>query len=1352
MVNEKSAKKSTATSSSKNGKTTTSSSSSSSTSKVSSSSSTKSSSSTVVEKSGSQTSVHSGVQIAEVTDLQRTDSGASLLTGVTGTTATVEYVVTTPEMAAAAASRGKEHYIFGGTKITEVGSSSSDFIRHEADHVATDDASTSSAAQRRFKTGGATGTHALATVPEVSHFSETTSSSTSSVQQSSTSSVTQTTTGADGKVDVQSREWGTSKQRSSADEFHAKSGTGIEPEVRYAEKHSQAKVKFDTGKEGDVPLYERSANELERSIEQHGAAANPLEYHKESSDKLKYDHKTGKYLTSVSAREHSRVLDHGENIIDSLSLQHEPLKDGSDALNVVHEISDLSGGARQALRSTQRSAVDDATSQFVSKSSSSTSSSSTIQKTASTTSDMVSSITSQTQKTPTPSKPSDAISNVANIKDTTTTYTSKKWDNKTQQWKVIGESTVTERDTVRADKTSPPRKSMPAAGVPSKRAPSQPAAGVPSRPQAHTSSSRNERSSASKTATTSSSSTSITSSKTSTLDEKSAHESGFHADNLAPKVMLAAEPGANQQDVPAAVRSPSPAKSFSPSRKPATAAQPSPKSAVQPAQADSSAANRDLGETIIIESSSSTSASNMQATSSMQIFDATSNTWHTVDESGVRHSDFASSVQPPQQVHVVQPAAGVPSTRRETVPTVSVSESLTEVFDEKTHSWKTVDQLKRQTIGTNVGPLPAAGAPSLRTNPTPKHETTPKHEAKPKDTNKTTTKSSTDGLVLLDDFPTTSGDTIVIESSSSTSANSMQASSSTQIFDSTTNTWKTVDESGVRHSDFQASVQPPHVRPAAGAPSRRATAVAGPTPTSVHESVTEVFDEKSQQWKTVDQVKQHAVRTSPAHLPAAGTPSRRKDTSQNIDKPTEVFDDKTQTWKSHAADKPRPSDLPTAGAPSASRRTATLATGIDQTITKTTVTEAFDDKTQTWKVVDTVTEKSNSTQPLPSERPAAGAPSRRPVNARDVNITQTTVTEVFDEKTQMWRVVDAPSTSTKPVDRPLPSDRPAAGSPSRRKTNTPERATKTDANTVSEVFDEKTQTWKVVDSSTMHIETTDKGPTASPDFPSSSLLTKPTKSSLPTVDQFISDERISSSSSTNINNSTTTTISKEFDEKTKTWKVVDQSTVYERDNTTQPPKMPTPAAGAPSRRPTKDDRPKPTEVPKKPGTTSDQRSSTTHVYDERTKTWLTADEKTLKTKRPSIMRYINEASDGTVTTIYKKKMFDRRSGKWRVVEEKVYNNRHAEDHIPEMIDDVTNLTRTTYSTKVLDAKTGTWQVVEEKSFSDTKTVVPRDIVEEIERDHADVANITTTTEITKVHITYIQCILNTMLHVETNHS
>lgn len=147
--------------------------------------------------------------------------------------------------------------------------------------------------------------------------------------------------------------------------------------------------------------------------------------------------------------------------------------------------------------------------------------------------------------------------------------------------------------------------------------------------------------------------------------------------------------------------------------------------------------------------------------------------------------------------------------------------------------------------------------------------------------------------------------------------------------------------------------------------------------------------------------------------------------------------------------------------------------------------------------------------------------------------------------------------------------------------------------------------------------------------------------------------------------------------------------------------------------------------------TTDQKVSQ-QLYDEKTKTWREVDEKTIKSKRPSLIRYISKDNDGKYTTIYKRKLFDRRSGTWKVVDEKVYKNNNFNEHIPEVIEDVTNVTTTTYTTKVFDAKTNTWKIVDEQTYTDRNTQVPKDIADEIARDQPDIANITTTTELTKV--------------------
>lgn len=139
-----------------------------------------------------------------------------------------------------------------------------------------------------------------------------------------------------------------------------------------------------------------------------------------------------------------------------------------------------------------------------------------------------------------------------------------------------------------------------------------------------------------------------------------------------------------------------------------------------------------------------------------------------------------------------------------------------------------------------------------------------------------------------------------------------------------------------------------------------------------------------------------------------------------------------------------------------------------------------------------------------------------------------------------------------------------------------------------------------------------------------------------------------------------------------------------------------------------------------------------HLYDEKTKSWREVDEKTIKSKRPSLVRYVSKDNDGKFTTIYKRKLFDKRSGTWKVVDEKIYKNNNFNEHIPEVIEDETNITTTTYTTKVFDNQMNTWRIVDEQTFTDRNTLVPKDIAEEIARDKPDIANITTTTELTKV--------------------
>lgn len=238
-----------------------------------------------------------------------------------------------------------------------------------------------------------------------------------------------------------------------------------------------------------------------------------------------------------------------------------------------------------------------------------------------------------------------------------------------------------------------------------------------------------------------------------------------------------------------------------------------------------------------------------------------------------------------------------------------------------------------------------------------------------------------------------------------------------------------------------------------------------------------------------------------------------------------------------------------------------------------------------------------------------------------------------------------------------------------------------------------------------------------------------------------------------LNDSVTTYTSKAWDDKSKKWYVVDESTVNEgnivssdnRSNAASTSKTTTSTTANNNigkkliTTKTNNEATDKTKITNKKSTTSsakdiasNQTTISQQLYDEKSKKWVDVDEKTYTSKRPSLMRYVSQDNDGKYTTIYKKKVFDKRSGTWKVVEEKSYRNNYFNQHIPEVIDDVANTTTTTYVTKVFDTKTNTWKIVDEQSFTDTKTIVPADIAEEIARDQADVANIITTTEITKV--------------------
>lgn len=273
-----------------------------------------------------------------------------------------------------------------------------------------------------------------------------------------------------------------------------------------------------------------------------------------------------------------------------------------------------------------------------------------------------------------------------------------------------------------------------------------------------------------------------------------------------------------------------------------------------------------------------------------------------------------------------------------------------------------------------------------------------------------------------------------------------------------------------------------------------------------------------------------------------------------------------------------------------------------------------------------------------------------------------------------------------------------------------------------------------------------------------------------------SNDFIHTAKSDSIDSKSTAYTAKVFDNQTNTWKVVDESNTSEvnKRSTTQKPnekdRRQSPSKYIDSKYTTesivdknvttdsksirdhKTLHDKVTSIDKTARTDTKSLTKTTnakisqHLYDEKTKSWREVDEKTIKSKRPSLIRYVSKDNEGKFTTIYKRKLFDKRSGQWKVVDEKVYRNNNFNEHIPEVIEDVTNVTTTTYTTKVYDTKTNTWRVVDEQTFTDQNTTVPKDIADEIARDQPDIANITTTTELTKVSQNF-RCFLYSLARV-----
>lgn len=357
----------------------------SSSSKATTTTSSSTTSKSTVEKSGSQVSMSSGVCIADVTDLNKSESQVSF------GNVSAQYVVTAPDNQP---TPSKERIIFGGTQIVEVSSSTSD----QRDQHAVDD--------KRNMKNVASGDGNVQVV-------ETMQSSSSNTQSSfSTSSAFTSTTDVDGKVNTTSREWGTSKNKATSDYLASKSGTNIEPEIFQSQSHQAEKIKYDTGNNGDNPLYEATNIDSQRKLQQIGSSG-PVGHSSDHVKRVKYDDKSKKYITTEESKD--------SNVIDSITLQMVSVpEDHSSAINVIEDRSRNNNNNRNVGSSSTVTSSNSANLTKQSETSTAVSSSNIIsskESKQSKTSSVASNIKNSSDQIKT--------TNDQNLSDTTTTYTSK---------------------------------------------------------------------------------------------------------------------------------------------------------------------------------------------------------------------------------------------------------------------------------------------------------------------------------------------------------------------------------------------------------------------------------------------------------------------------------------------------------------------------------------------------------------------------------------------------------------------------------------------------------------------------------------------------------------------------------------------------------------------------------------------------------------------------------------------------------------------------------------------------------------------------------------------------------------
>uniref|UniRef100_A0A182URJ9 Titin n=1 Tax=Anopheles merus TaxID=30066 RepID=A0A182URJ9_ANOME len=140
-----------------------------------------------------------------------------------------------------------------------------------------------------------------------------------------------------------------------------------------------------------------------------------------------------------------------------------------------------------------------------------------------------------------------------------------------------------------------------------------------------------------------------------------------------------------------------------------------------------------------------------------------------------------------------------------------------------------------------------------------------------------------------------------------------------------------------------------------------------------------------------------------------------------------------------------------------------------------------------------------------------------------------------------------------------------------------------------------------------------------------------------------------------------------------------------------------------------------------------QHSESTKTY-ETSSHYAQMDEESRSRRKTSEYREQRESN----AAILKRKIYDEHGRRLNLIDEKIV----PKDIVTaDLQDDVTNVTKTSFEAKLFNPKLKRWELVDQKTIleKDITTDIPVEIVQELEVERPELANITTTIQMTKVY-------------------